>query len=145
MDNHNRAQQLVFPLDEYFSNPYCVGGETLHVTGTMYVIFQVIEDAQSGRSHNVGHLNYANMIGEGVNSGTQYRLTGFASSVFNLNEGSQNTTASGFQLIATGPDSSTGMYFPVYSHVSVHYNVHITYNANGEVTADIINVRTVCT
>jgi hypothetical protein len=136
----NRAQQLVFPIDELFGLQYPCPEfiELIHVTGTMYVTFQVIEDAQSGRSHNIAHVNYANMKGEGVDSGTQYRLITSGSSVFNLNAGSQNISASGFQFIATGPDGST-------VDVSVHYNVQINYNANGELTADITNFRTVCT
>jgi hypothetical protein len=132
----NRAQVLMIPLDVLLDNLDC-GGELIHVTGTLYITSQTILDAEGNVVHSVGHLNMAGVTGEGVNSGTQYRIVNSLSSTFNVNAGSQETQATGFQFIATGPDKST-------VDVRVHANFHITLNANGELTAEVSNFRSIC-
>jgi hypothetical protein len=134
----NRAQVLSMPLDVLVDNLDC-GGELIHVTGTQHITFQTILDAEGNVVHSVGHLNWAGVTGEGVNSGTQYRIVNvLGSSTFNVNAGFQETVATGFQFIATGPDKST-------VDVRVHANLHITLNANGELTAEVSNFRSICT
>jgi hypothetical protein len=69
----NRAQVQTIPIDALVDNLAC-GGEHIHVTGTIYVTFQTMQDAEGNVVHSVGHLNMAGVTGEGVNSGTQYRV-----------------------------------------------------------------------
>jgi hypothetical protein len=133
----NRAQVLTIPIDGLLDNLDC-GGELIHATGTVHITSREVVDAEG--LHSVGHINFAGVTGEGVNSGTQYQIVQSTSSstTFNVNAGSAFTTTSSFQFIATGPDKST-------VDVRGQLTLHLTVNANGEITAEVVNLRTICT
>jgi hypothetical protein len=136
--SNNGAQVQMFPLYVTIDALDCTG-ELIHVTGIMHTTFQLVDD-ESGKFYIMGQVNFAQVTGEGLSSGTQYRVvssSGFALHIHADEKGGQQTERSTFRLITTDRDGST-------EDVLVHGNIAFVFNANGEVTAEASNFKDNC-
>jgi hypothetical protein len=68
--------------------------------------------------------NAQGMSGVGSTTGAQYRGTGGTQRQLSINAGVEDTFVNTFQIIGQGPGNN----------FLVHQNVHITINANGDLT-----------
>ena len=109
-----------------------VNGKTYQVDGRLHAVFHVHKD-NAGGFHLKGHLN-----GQGVTitgNNTTYRGTGAAN--LSANVGAAKGAASEFTGVANIGLIGQGQA-PNYR---LHVNIHGTINANGQVTAQVANVR----
>ena len=112
-------------------------GETVNVSGKMHLLAHVTTDARSGR-HIVLQINTASIKGVGESSGSEYVSS--ATNHDSINDPdtfggqSEHTVTTKFLLVGKGrlPD------------MFVKTTMHITVNANGEVTAEVTNVTAEC-
>ena len=108
-------------------------GESIDLTGTFQIVSHVTEDA-SGGFHAIVEGNAQGVGGVGA-SGARYRATGGFWDEFNTNGRTQvfNSVAV-FNLIGQGsaPNFLQKVTFK------------ITFNANGELTTEVIRTREVC-
>jgi len=127
MNNRAAPAQVIehskdLPVDAVFSNPCC--NEDVHVSGTAHLLI----------TDNVMHVTVSGITGVGLTSGLAYDGRGVAvdTNIFYSNpfEGTRhfdlnltNANGCGFKL--------TGI-------------LHITTNANGDVTAEVENVQASC-
>lgn len=105
------------------------GGEYVALTGQVEVTSHTTED-ENGGIHVLGHARPAGVIGIGAASGRTYRGTGgTVQSEHYLPSGEMRswTFVNNFRIIGQGPSNN----------VLVHMTIHQTYNANGELTADV--------
>jgi hypothetical protein len=107
-------------------------GETIHLTGTLLNISHVT----TNRNHATitTHVNPQGLGGVGLTSGRKYRGTGVSKSVVTLGVGQTQTFVENFRLIGQGPGNN----------LLLHENLHVTVNANGEVTAEHDNFSFEC-
>ena len=112
------------------------GSEDVLVTGTFHEVLTITSD-NAGGFHVNDHVDFTGLHGVGVVSGTQY--VGHQSQTVNFNVahdllGFEGTQPLDFTLTGTGsaPDE-------VFSAI-----MHITVNANGEVTSFVDNIRVKC-
>ncbi|HZG51130.1 MAG TPA: hypothetical protein VEZ40_03245 [Pyrinomonadaceae bacterium] len=111
--------------------------ETVNISGKMHLMAHVTTDARSGR-HIVLQINTASVKGVGASSGSEY-VSG-ATNHDSINDpdttGGQTeyTTTTKFLLVGKGrlPD------------MFVKTTMHVTVNANGEVTAQVTKVTAEC-
>src|SRR5215211_6911443 len=112
-------------------------GETVDISGKMHLLAHATTDARSGR-HVTLQINTEGVKGVGATSGSQY-----VSSATNNESINDSNTAGGqseytlttkFLLVGKGklPDLFTKV------------TMHVTVNANGEVTAEVTNVMAEC-
>jgi hypothetical protein len=120
------------PFEEVFPNP-CTG-ETVILTGEVLVILHQTEDAAGG-FHEKFTLVPRGVTGTGA-SGTQYRAVGAHSDAFNTGPGRATT----FTLTVTFNVISKGGTGNFLSTATVHFTV----NANGDPTAEVVEIRAEC-
>ena len=110
------------PIDAVFYNPCC--DEEVHVFGTAHILI----------TKNVIHIGVSDVTGVGLESG--YSYTGRGTSVeTNVFYSSQFDGTLSFHQNLT---NSNGCSF------KVKLLLHVTSNANGDVTAEVENVRAFC-
>jgi hypothetical protein len=128
--------QIFIDKDQSRFSQFVIGcTEEVFVEGTLNTLTHTTTDANGG-SHTELHLNLQGQ-GEGVSSGDNYVFQ----SQFNANENftdALNTTfTQTFQIKRQGSATPTDdQEFRVLFHVTV--------NAQGEVTAEVVNVEEVC-
>ena len=124
------AQNTIVPVHFTVFNP--CAGEAVDLSGAAYLMAQVTTDTNGG-THVVTHFNYQGLSGTGLTSGKKYRLSDADQSVFNTlgPPPLEFTVVSTFELIGQGPGNN----------FLIHFTGHVTVNAKGEVTADVINAR----
>jgi hypothetical protein len=128
--------QIFIDKDQSRFSQFVIGcTEEVFVEGTLNTLTHTTTDANGG-SHTKLHLNLQGQ-GEGVSSGDNYVFH----SEFNANENftdALNTTfTQTFQIKRQGSATPTDdQEFRVLFHVTV--------NAQGEVTAEVVNVEEVC-
>jgi hypothetical protein len=108
-------------------------GEWVDLSGTLHVVFHVTVDSDSGY-HAKSHSQPQGVTGIGSITGAKYQGTGVTQDQFNGKVGSEYTFVNNFRIIGQGPGNNA----------TVHQNVHVTVNANGEVTANVDNFRAEC-
>jgi hypothetical protein len=108
-------------------------GEIVDLSGTLHVVFHVTVDSDSG-FHSKSHSQPQGVTGIGQITGAKYQATGVTQDQFNGKVGSEFTYVNNFRIIGQGPGNN----------FLVHQNVHVTVNANGEVTANVDNFRAEC-
>lgn len=112
-------------------------GETVNVSGKMHLLAHVTTDARGGR-HVTLQINTAGVKGIGESSGSEYVSSSTNNDSINdpdtTGGQSEYTTTTKFLLVGKGrlPD------------MFVKTTMHVTVNANGEVTAEVTNVRAEC-
>ena len=111
------------------------GNETVVVSGRVHLVMHGTISS-SGNVHAVVHVNPQNIRGFGVTTGTQYLAPGMLQTVTNMNGPAPvtETFVNNFELIGQGaaPD------------FMLHQNLHLTVNANGEITAAFDHFTSEC-
>lgn len=112
-------------------------GEFVALTGELHVLVSATV-SKSGMSHSEIHSQPANISGNGLTSGDRYQGTGVTRTgiTMDTNDGfpHETTFVNNFRIIGQGPGNN----------FTVHQTVHITIDANGNVTANIDNTKTDC-
>lgn len=113
------------------------GGEMVHLTGTLHVMAHTTIDS-AGNVHVSTHYQPQKGKGLGLTSGDEFNATGvtrdnykFGGVNFPL---SISTYVNNFKIIGKGDA-------PNYT---IHHNLHITINANGDMTAYVDNFKADC-
>jgi hypothetical protein len=121
----SRRETIVFE-----TSAECNTGEGVLISGTIHLVSQTQADGSM-----VSHINYENMTGVGLTSGTIYRFSGVDNVRLRAPFPSSINSVRNFHLISPGSDSN--LLLTVLFHVTV--------NANGEVTVTIRDTRSRCT
>jgi hypothetical protein len=114
-------------IEPYNTSITSCNGEEVDLTGELLLIFHSTYDA-SGQSHSDFTIVPRQVTGVGSETGTQYRAVGGAREQFNVTttEVAQHYTFTNiFNLVSQ--DGSENLLAAI--------TFHLTYNANGEVTA----------
>ena len=110
-------------------------GDAVLLSGSMHIQNHYFTDT-SGGSHLESHVNYQNVTGVGTPSGANYN--GQTTEVLTVNDSSgpqfEQTFIQDFSLISQGSEPN----------LLIRSTYHITINANGETTSNVVNTRVVC-
>ena len=103
-------------------------GEDVALSGNLHVLFHFTEDG-SGGLHIQVHENPGGISGTGLVSGDKYRAVGEIRDAFNVKPPflAEFSSVGNFRIIGEGPGNN----------FLVHETLHVTVNANGEVTAEV--------
>jgi hypothetical protein len=108
-------------------------GESVSLTGTMHQTYHITQS--SGGAVQVKYqFRPQGVSGTGLITGIKYIGTGVTQEAFSAQAGSNHTFVNSFQMISQGGADN----------FQVHELVHVTVNANGDVTADIEILRAEC-
>ena len=121
------------PLDMYVFVP-CVP-EMIHITGELHILLTVTVTPNT--LHFTSHFQPMGVSGVGLTTGDKYQGTGVTRQSVNVNGvvyPYNYTYVNNFRMIGQGPGNN----------FMVHQNVHLTINANGEVTAQVDNLKITC-
>ena len=122
----------IFPFG--FEATEC-GNETVVVSGNVHVVTHGTVTG-SGHVQAVLHVNPQNIRGFGVTTGAEYLAPGMLQTVSNVSGPAPvtETYVNNFELVGLGkaPD------------FTLHQTVHLTINANGEITAAFDHFTTTC-
>ena len=119
-----------FSVDGWYTYAPCANGgegELVTVMGDIQFLYHFNQDPAGGY-HGTSEVRYQGISGVGATSGDAYQITGGGGGSWNASISGlpyTDTYTERFQVIGQGPGSD----------FTVHYRVHITVNANGEVTA----------
>ena len=135
------AQAITFrdnvrvPFETVVFVPCAAGGagEEVFLSGSIHLMFLTTIDARGG-FHSKFHFQPQGVSGYGLTTGARYQGTGVTQGHFNGKVGVQDTFVNNFRIIGQGPGNN----------FMIHQNVHVTINANGEVTALVDNSRVTC-
>jgi hypothetical protein len=107
------------------------------IFGDVHVVSQVIPRGNDV-FHIVQHVNFQNVEGEGVSTGNEYVMQNAFSSTSNFDTDATGSTTdvSAVNLVSKGPAKSPNFF--------VHAIFHITVNANGEITSEIVDLDAAC-
>lgn len=111
-------------------------GEDVELSGLIQIRSHTTEDANGG-IHVSSHVRPDGVIGVGETSGLMYRGTGGTFEAEGYSAAGDPATYSyvnNFRIIGQGPGNN----------MTIHYTVHQTINANGELTADVDLNRSEC-
>jgi hypothetical protein len=123
------------PVEAFVGNP-CAAPEPIDISGDMRLVIHTTT-SDNGNFHFAAHLNYQGVSGTGRTSATQYRATDAGTSTFN---GSGNSSANEFTNEFTFQLTSAGSE----DNFRVKGLIHITVNANGETTSEVIDLEAYC-
>lgn len=112
-------------------------GEAINLTGKMHVLAHVTTDARSGR-HVELQISTENVKGIGTISGNEY----VSSSTHNINTNDAETLSGQSEYTETTKFLLAGK--GKLSDLFAKTTLHITVNANGEVTAEVTKVECRC-
>ena len=121
------ATSTIIPLHSLRSQD-CTG-ETVELVGNLHLVSQVQPDGSI-----VGHFNYQGVTATGETSGIVYRATSVDNIVLRAPVPSDVTSVGNLHLLGPGPDNN----------LLVRTLYHLTINANGELTASIDEISSVC-
>lgn len=103
------------------------GGEDVRLSGTINNVIRFTQDANGGLHINGGHTNFQGVSGIGLTTGDKYIFAGGVNDISNIREVSANE----FTFLAHGRLISQGSELNQLASTQVH----VTFNANGEITA----------
>jgi len=130
---------LQIPLNLTVLVPCANGGagEMVDISGTLHVLLHFTM-SNSGRVTLKEHFQPQGVSGTGQTTGDTYRATGVTQQTmtFDGNDGApfEFTFINNFRIIGQGPGNN----------LLIHETVHVTINANGEITAFQNNISTEC-
>ncbi len=104
-------------------------GEDVELSGLIQIFTVTTEDANGG-VHVTSHVRPDGVVGVGETSGLNYRGTGGTFQAEGYSAAGDEKTYSfvnNFRIIGQGPSNN----------LLVHFTVHQTINANGELTSDV--------
>ncbi|HXC70739.1 MAG TPA: hypothetical protein VN644_12220 [Pyrinomonadaceae bacterium] len=130
----NTKQSIQFEQPIFIPCANGGAGELVEIVGTLHV--HVHLTTNGNRVNGKLHFQPQGASGVGMVTGDVYRATGVThEDTVPLTDGPDNITLINiFSFIGPGPDNN----------FRVHQNIHLTINANGEVTADFNNTTTDC-
>jgi hypothetical protein len=108
-------------------------GEVVDLSGNLHVLLRTTLDGNGG-FHTKYHFQPQGISGTGQTTGDKYQATGVTQEQFNGKVGQEFTYVNNFRIIGQGPGNN----------FLVHQLIHITVNANGEVTASVDNFSIEC-
>lgn len=108
-------------------------GEWVELTGTLHFLFHTTIDNQGG-FHSKFHFQSRGITGLGLTTGDKYQGINVLQGTTNGNVGFTQTLENNFRIVGQGPGNNFWL----------HQTIHVTFNANGEVTASVENVRSGC-
>lgn len=128
--------QTTMPIDTTVSVPCAAGGagDLIALLGQQHAVFSVTTDAKGGQ-HISTHFNNVGVSGAGLTTGDQYQSTGvnrFSSN--SSGPASEFTFINSFLMISAGAGGN----------LRVQETVYMTVNANGDVTANVTDITSVC-
>lgn len=131
---HADEKPLTFtePVEEVFENP-CTG-ETVTLTGEQVIMVHQVDDGAGG-FHETFTIHVHGITAVGA-SGTQYRSVGAHSDSFSTGPGraASFTFTVAFLVVSEGGTDN----------FLAKATVHVTTNANGEPTAEVVDFRAEC-
>ena len=125
------SEQLTLPLSRTIWVSCANGGvgEDVAIAGELEIRTHSVED-DNGAVHLMTHVRPSRVVGVGEVSGLKYRGTGgtFQGEIYAA-DGSPRVYSfvNNFRIIGQGPGNN----------LSMHMTVHQTWNANGDLTADV--------
>ena len=122
----------VVPFSSVFDDP-CTG-EPVTLTGNLHVLIHITQNAAGGFEAKE-HFQPQGVTGVGA-SGTEYQGTGVTQDETSTNSEGQfeSTFINNFRIISHGSSAN----------FTVHDTVHVTFNANGDLTATVANGSVEC-
>jgi hypothetical protein len=132
------TQNVKVPLDTTVFVPCANGGagEEVHLTGELHMLATLTEDGAGGM-HIKWHSQPQGVSGVGLITGDKYRGTGVTQEETNIRPGGfpyEDTFVNNFRIIGQGKGNN----------YLVHQVLHVTINANGEITAEVDNYSVEC-
>jgi hypothetical protein len=131
-----RAVSLRVPISGVVPNP-C--GQPVTVSGTIHVVGHTTED-QAGGVHFASHINAQRVQGVDA-SGNRYVVHNVINDRYSLNAAKGAATTDTFtraaHIIRRGEDAEDDDFL-------LHMTLHVTINADGEVTAEVVETRIEC-
>ncbi len=133
----SRESNFRFPIDLLVFVPCADGGagEFVQLTGNLHDLFHLT--INGNRFMLKIHTQPQGIAGVGLSTGDKYRGTGVTQERFGgslVNGQFSDTFVNNFRIIGQGPGNN----------FLVHQNLHVTVNANGEVTAFVDNASVAC-
>lgn len=111
--------------------------DIVSLSGTLHVLMHSTSD-DNGGVHMVGWTQFQNLSGTSLFTGAAYRATEVYSDPFLFNGTSggaaEGTFLGNFRIIGRGQAQN----------YLVHFNMHMTFNANGEMTSSVDNTTMEC-
>lgn len=135
----NTTINLQVPFNQTVLVPCANGGagELVDISGTLHILLH-ITISNSGRITVKEHFQPQGVSGIGQTTGDTYRATGVTQQTTTLddNDGApfEFTFVNNFRIIGQGPGNN----------LLVHQTIHLTINANGEITAFQSNISSEC-
>ena len=123
--------KVPIPPNTTVFNPCTV--ENVDLSGNLHLLIHVNSDGNGG-FHLKLHANAQGISGVGQSSGNKYQGTGAANLQFNAKKGVVVTAVLNANLISKGSADNA----------SLHVTLHLTVNANNNVTATVVNVNAKC-
>jgi len=110
-------------------------GDAVLLTGDLHTLITAETD-KNGGLHFKDHFQPQGISGIGVPSGAKYQATGVTQDHENIHSGlaSEFTFIDNYRIIGQGPGNN----------FLFHTTVHVTVNANGDVTATVLNTSVDC-
>ena len=99
-------------------------GEVVTLSGDLHTLIRYTESA-SGGIHAASHFQPQGISGVGETTGDKYQGTGVTQDEFNATVGVEETFVNNFRIIGQGPGNN----------FLLQEVFHITFNANGSITA----------
>jgi hypothetical protein len=129
------TESVKLPADITVDIPCANGGagELVTLSGNLHALFHVTEDGKGGL-HVKSHVQPQGLTGLGGTTGAKYQATGVTQDQQNVKVGQTYTYVNNFRIIGQGPGNN----------FLVHQNVHVTVNANGQITAEVDIFRAEC-
>jgi hypothetical protein len=124
------------PTNLYVPIPCALGGagESVYLTGDLHIVVHFTLDAGGG-FHVEEQYQPQGVTGVGMTSGMKYQATGITRSIENFRTlPYSNTIINSFRFIGQGPGNN----------YTLSMTYHITFNANGELTASVVDYRVDC-
>lgn len=108
-------------------------GETVLLSGSLHVVTRFVSN-DAGVFIVAAHYQPQGVVGIGMTSGDRYSATGVTSDRFRARAGETYTFINNFRIIGPGRGNN----------YTIHENVHLTFTAQGGLTADVDNYRADC-
>jgi hypothetical protein len=107
-------------------------GEAVLVEGNLHIL--ITETVNDNNASFKVHFQPQGAEGIGLTTGDTYRATGETQEHVSLGPSLADTFVNNFKIIGQGPDNN----------LLVHQTIHLTINANGELTAEVLNESIEC-
>jgi hypothetical protein len=107
-------------------------GEAVLVEGRLHVL--ITETVNDNHASFKIHFEPQGATGTGLTTGDTYHATGVTQEHFSIGPNVTDTFINNFRIIGPGPDNN----------LLVHQTIHVTINANGEITSMVVNTSVEC-